>query len=320
MDVNWTTPLVSAGADVAAKGDDIVEISLDGHRALFHLRRSLRSPRPAEVPVADGSLLLQVPHVSERVAEALSRRGWSFVTNDGNALLRFPDGFTWKSETQNVPERVDSPGAWSRGVSRVVHALLTKQGGVPPSQTKLAELTNLTQARVSKVVRDLVRLGLVRAEHGRPVIIDRDPLLDQWLAKRRFDPVVTYWWADSGDLASALDIAQARLPEEVIVSGDVAADSEAPHRRPEQLLILSRSGSLAGPGMLPVLTPSEANVVLAVTDDPVVVSSAHESTWRGRDLLLADPMQVLWDLLAASGTDAKQAADHWRSQLAHETQ
>ena len=313
MSMNWTTPLVSAGADVAAKGCDTVEISLDGHRALFHLRRSLRSPRPTEVPVADGTQLLQVPHVSAKVAQALAQRGWSFATTDGVALLRFPDGFTWESETQNVPERVDSPGAWSRGLSRVVHALLAEQDATPLSQTKLAKLTDLTQARVSKIVQDLVHLELVRAKRGRPVIIDRDTLLDQWLAKRRFDPVVTCWWADSEDLASALDIAQARLPEEVIVSGDVAADAEAPHRRPVQLLILSRSGSLTGPGMLPVLSPSEANVVLAATGDPVVIAAAHESKWRGRAMLAADPNQVLWDLLAASGTDAKQAAEHWRS-------
>jgi hypothetical protein len=65
--------------------------------------------------------------------------------------------------------------------------------------------------------------------------------------------------------------------------------------------------------MLPVLTVDEANVVHAVTDDPVVAAGAHDAEWRGRTFLAADPLQVLWDLEAAAGTDATQAAHHWRT-------
>ena len=197
-------------------------------------------------------------------------------------------------------------------MSRVVHAFLATAAATPPTQTALAELAGLTQARVSTIVRDLVRAGLVSAKHGRPVVTNRDHLVDEWLKRRRFDPIVTYW-STPGDLASALDTARKRLPGPVIVSGDVAVDARAPHRRPGQLLILTHAGSLAGPGMLPMLSAEEANVVLAVTDDPVVAAAARDAEWRGRTFLAADPLQVLWDLQVATGTDATQSADDWHA-------
>jgi hypothetical protein len=67
--------------------------------------------------------------------------------------------------------------------------------------------------------------------------------------------------------------------------------------------------------MLPVLSAEEANVVLEVTDDPVVAAAAHDAQWRGRTFLAADPLQVLWDLAAGTGTDATQAADDWRARV-----
>jgi hypothetical protein len=310
--MSWTASLVSAGADVSAGTDSTLDITLDGHHATYRLHRSLRSPRPAEVSTADVPSLLQVPHVSTRVAAALARSGWSFATTDGAALLRFPDGFTWATEAADRPEKVAAPSQWSRGMSRVVHAVLARAVATPPTQTALAKLAGVTQARVSTIVRDLARAGLITTEHGRPVVTNRHRLVDEWLKRRRFDPMVTYW-STTGDLGSALDTACKRLPGPVIVSGDVAADAEAPHRRPAQLLILTQAGSLTGPGMLPVLSVDEANVVHAVTDDPVVAAGAHDAEWRGRTFLAADPLQVLWDLEAAAGTDATQAAHHWRT-------
>ena len=199
-------------------------------------------------------------------------------------------------------------------MSRVAHAILSIANQTPPTQTALAQLAGVTQARVSTIVRDLARAGLVGTERGRPLVTNRDHLVAEWLKRRRFDPIVTYW-STTNDLATALDTAIKRLPGPVIVSGDVAADAVAPHRRPAQLLVLTHAGSLAGPGMLPVLSADEANVVLGVTDDPVVAAAAHDAEWRGRTFLAADPLQVRWDLAAAAGTDAAQAADHWRTHV-----
>ena len=157
----------------------------------------------------------------------------------------------------------------------------------PGSQPALAKLAGVTQARVSTIGRDLERAGLVSTERGRPLVTHRDRLVHEWLKRRRFDPIVTYW-STTSDLASALDTALKRLPGPVIVSVDVAADTEGPHRRPVQLLVLAQGGSLAGPGMRPVLSADEA----------------HEAEWRGRTFLAGDPLQVLWNLESAAGTDA----------------
>lgn len=201
--------------------DRTLEITLDGHHARYHLHRSLRSPRLAEVSAVDVPSLLQVPHVSTRVA----------------------DGSGQASRRHTCPS-----------------------------------------------VDHRARSGTSRAGKHRTwptLVTHRDRLVHEWLKRRRFDPIVTYW-STTSDLASALDTALKRLPGPVIVSVDVAADAEGPHRRPVQLLVLAQGGSLAGPGMLPVLSADEA----------------HEAEWRGRTFLAGDPLQVLWNLESAAGADA----------------
>lgn len=147
--------------------DSTLEITLDGHHARYHLRRSLRSPRPAEVSAVAVPSLLQVPRVSTRVAAALASLGWSFATTVGAALLRLPDGYTWETESSNRPETVDACSRWSCGMSRVVYAILSSAHQTSPTQTALAKLAGVTQARVSTIVRDLARAGLVSTERGR---------------------------------------------------------------------------------------------------------------------------------------------------------
>jgi len=290
-----------------------VDVQVGRHDARYLLRRSRRSPRPNEVHLARQPSLLQVPHVSARAAERLESSGWSFVTDDGAALLQFPDGYVWRAaRAVDQPPLSEAPAKlWSVGTSRVVHALLLDEDDQPPKQTSLAAATGLTQARVSGVVRELGDEGLVVPERGRPTVLDRDRMVDAWLLRRRFDPVVTYW-AGGNDLTDSMDEVLRRFGAEALVSGDVAADAVAPHRRPQQVVVLARSGSLTGTALIPVLEATEATVLLAVTDDPVIWSHGGDARWRRRSIHVADPLQVLWDLNGAPGTDAAQAADQWR--------
>ncbi len=315
MSMNWTTPLIAAGVDVVPEAEGAITVRVGKHKARYVMHRSTRSPRPSQVRVATEPSLLQIPHVSTQAARLLEAAGWSFATNDGEALLQFSDGFSWRSpETGGAALNADSTNnakRWSRGMSTIVHALLLHDGDESLTQSSLAATSGVTQAHVSRVVRRLREADLVSAVRGRPQIIDRDTLIDQWLARRRFDPVVTYWSTDR-DLAEFLDQILQHVPG-CLVSGDVAADALAPHRRPNQLLVLSDHGSLLGTDAIAVLTPEEASVIFIVTDDPVVLGSGRTSTWRRRTMRVADPYQVLWDLGHAIGADAQQAATVWRN-------
>ncbi|MBU6147791.1 MAG: helix-turn-helix domain-containing protein [Actinomycetales bacterium] len=311
--MTWTTELVAAGADLAPTADGSVDVRVGRRQARYLLQRSRRSPRPGQVRPARQPTLLQVPHVSARVASLLEASGWSYATDDGAALLQFPDGYRWRlahASGDSIPATAEAR-QWPVGMSRIVHALLLHEQEQPLSQTTLAALAGLTQARVSGVVRELVDDGLVSAARGRPTALDQDRLLDQWLQRRRFDPVVTYWAGDR-DLALGLDEVLGQLGADILVSGDVAADASAPHRRPEQVVVLAKAGSLARAGLVPVVEQEEATVVLAVTEDPVIWAFGTEVKWRGRSIRVADRAQVLWDLDRAMGVDAEQAAAQWR--------
>ena len=314
--MSWTTELVAAGADLAPAADGNLEVRLGRRRARYLLQRSRRSPRPGQVHPAQQPTLLQVPHLSARVASLLEASGWSYATDDGAALLQFPDGYRWRlgDASGHSIAATAEVRQWPVGTSRIVHALLLHEQEQPLSQTTLAALAGLTQARVSGVVRELVDAGLVSAVRGRPTVLDRDRLLDQWLQRRRFDPVVTFWAGDR-DLARGLDEVARHLGADVLVSGDVAADAIAPHRRPEQVVVLAKAGSLAATGLVPVVEQEEATVMLAVTDDPVIWAFGAEATWRGRSIRVADRAQVLWDLNRATGVDAAQAAAQWRRDM-----
>lgn len=314
--MDWMLPLIAAGIDVSPNGDGTIDVAVDGHRARYRLKHSSRSPRPSEVGPMDGHVLLQVPHVSETVRAKLAEANVSFATSDGTVRLTFPDRFSWTHPpaTSGSKPPEPAPKTWSQGRSRVVHALLLWNDHQPVSQVHLAQTAGLTQARVSTIVRALQNDGFVTTTRGRPTIVDRAALLDAWLTARRFTPLTTYWSA-SGDLANAWEQVRKHLPGRLVVSGDVAADARAPHRRPRQLRVLTRAGSLTGSGLLAVTDEDDADVVVEVTDDPVVFTSSRPVVWRHLELDVADDVQILWDLLRSPGPDRDQAASVWRRRV-----
>lgn len=313
--MNWTNALIAEGVDVTPESDGSIAVRLGPHKARYVLHSSARSPRPSEVQEALVPSLFQVPHVSARSARLLETAGWSYATSDGEALLQFPDGFLWRSSEKNESAVEQDPThgvkLWSLGMSSIVHALLLHDPEQLLTQSALANVAGISQAHASRVVGKLRDAGLVSTVRGRPKVLDHDALIDQWLVRRGFDPVVTYWSTDQ-DLAEFLGRLRQHMPNS-LVSGDIAADALAPHRRPHQLLVLSDHGSLSGTGAIAVLTREEANVILTITSDPVVLASGSKSTWRKQSILVADPYQVLWDLGHSIGTDAQQAAASWRT-------
>ena len=121
---------------------------------------------------------------------------------------------------------------------------------------------------------------------------------------------ITTWWAGEADLARAWDMVAACIPGH-LVSGDVAADAIAPTRRPRQLVIHAPEGSLSTSELIPVLSPTDATVVLHVHGDPVAQRAVVAAMWRGRSMCAADDLQIAWDLKSGIGEDATVAQAAW---------
>lgn len=160
-----------------------------------------------EAAAADAVALLVVPYMTSAGATAAAERGLNWVDLSGNARLRDTGLYVWVEGRPNIfPKRGRPSTPFAPKSSRVSRVLL-----LDPTrwwrQKDLAEVTQLDDGQISRVVRRLDEDGLLQ-RHGaefRP----RDPklLLDSWAAVYRFDrhDIVTGHVTGSGvELAAEL--------------------------------------------------------------------------------------------------------------------
>jgi hypothetical protein len=99
------------------------------------------------------------------------------------------------------------------------------------------------------------------------------------------------------------------------LSGDVGADLLSPVRRPTHLVAYCRAGTysrVASFDATPVDSAGEANITLCEpTDDSVFgpIGLSTIATVDGRRVQLADPTQIVWDLIRLGGRDRADASD-----------
>lgn len=279
--------------------------------------------------------LVIVPTATAAVRAAAARLGWSLITTNPRdsagpqGLLLWPSGMAVAIGVAE-PEPTGSVGSPRRG--RVPWGSLTVTRrlaeGAAGTQTQLAELAGVTQARVSQVLKELTRAGLAGpSDRRRGTYAATDPhrMLQHWLAGYPGPGGISTYWYGLEDPTQQARAVIALLHEQAstaesgppgpaaVVSGDVAADQIAPWRRPQRAVVYARRGAdLADIGLTP--SGEEATLELTVPQDPGVWSTpaSHQmATWLGPPgLPLADPLQILWDVRRAPGTDRDQAADH----------
>jgi hypothetical protein len=308
---------------VAAEGDAVAVTAVVERRLTAlspsHVRSHLLHGSPAR-----GELLLVVPSASRAALDAAAAAGISVLVADptvpsavtGRIVL--PDRTIELGADLPRPDAGQSPSRPGRrpwGALTVVRRLLTAG---PATQVDLGRSAAVSQARVSQALSGLVADGLVRrtADAGRPrwAPADWDALVDWWLAHYPGPGgITTYWYGLAGvsEQARAAVAALSAAGMPAAVSGDVAADVLAPWRRPGRAIVY------ADPSGRPVhdeltaagLTPSgagEATLELIVPADPGVWP-APGTTAAEADLPLADPLQLLWDVVRAPGADVDQA-------------
>lgn len=198
------------------------------------------------------------------------------------------------------------PGRTPWGKLALVLALLDDPA--PHTQTTLAHLTGLTQARVSQSFAQLPGL-VARSTHGW-ALTDPAAAAD-WVVTHYPRPATIATWLTLDDPVPATRaIAQALAAAGVdhAITGQVAADTYAPWARPDRAGVwVAQLVDLSASGCTPVAA-ADANVSLVVPDDPYALAAARE-----RDgLRLADPWRT-WITLVQGGDDA--AADRLRRHL-----
>lgn len=294
--------------------------------------------------------LLVLPAATAEVRSTIERAGWSWLVTDAKGT----HGVLWfdgeavtvgGDRKEEPPARGPGPIPW--GTLTVVRRLLDQPVA---TQKVLAALSHVSQPRVSQVLDALVDRQLV-ARRGRGwVICDFDRLLRWWLDNYPGPGGISTYWYGVGSprdqaqaalrlLATVVDATPAahrqKAPEDTpvgVLSGDVAADLLAPWRIPTRAVIYARTGADLTDIELTPVTAQDATLELIVPQDPGVWPSASSHppgpAGPGGDAVraaqdepstpIADPLQVLWDVLRTPGSDSSEAAAHlWRTLREH---
>ena len=308
--------------------DAVVDVLVDGRSSRLAIEYKLRAPYPNEVHRFDGhrERLMRVgrpvfaaPYITESLGVALRERGWSWVDELGNVDLR-ADGLILRQRTAGPPPRPRASrlprGA---GSTAIIRELIEQRGWETGGfVTRLAAAAHVTQPRVSQVLRQLSDLGLAaRASDSRWRVTDRGALLDRFLDEYE-GPRGSERYCYSLDRPLEVAVRASALSKErypVVVSADVGPDRLRSWRVPDKLVVYTQAD--IGPRDLdaaPVEDRHAANVILRSPQDRSVfpraaLSVALDGPYKGSSLWLADPVQMVWDLIDLGGDDRAEAAE-----------
>lgn len=331
MLLNLNDQLRAAGARVQtrsrvdARVDAILEVELDGAKRRFAVEYKRRPLYPSQVPELErtrrkverlGTPLLVAPYISEGLGRSLVSHGWSWADEHGNFDLRAPRLRLRQRLTRGAAPSTRGLLPRRGGGLAIVRALIARFEAEPMGATELARLTGVTQARASQVLAQLENSALVQRQ-GRRRRPDRAALLDAFLSEYpgpRGTEEVFY----SLDSPREVALEVVRLaPKHVFISADVGPDLIRPWRNPTSLIVYARRPvNVARLDLVRADTRAEANVIVRnPLDRSVFGVSPTRAKVDGREVLLADPVQMIWDLHDLGGDDRAEAADHLRRWL-----
>lgn len=311
-----------------AGADAILDVEADGVQARFAAEVKSRAPYPGELPGIErkratlatrGVPLLVVPFVSEPAGAALADAGWSWGDEHGNFDLRAA-GLVLrqrKAGSPPAPRRRTLPRG--SGSTAIIRALINRQeDDADIGPTVLAARARMSQPRASQVLRQLHELDLVDpAGHGRwrP---RREQLLDRFLTEYEGPGgSEQYFYSLDPPAELAFRLAQRRRRHNFAVSADVGPDLIRPWRRPSTLILYTDSSLDAGVlRSVDAAGKTDANVIIRTpADQSVYPPQQLTGEFKGAAIPLADPVQMIWDLLDLGGADRAEAAGKLRQWL-----
>jgi hypothetical protein len=302
--------------------DALWTVQLDTVEAHFAVEYRRRAPYPSELDALEqarwrssrfGEPLLAAPYISEGVGQALRQYGWSWADEQGNLDLRAPGLRLRHRVSRQLPRHRLAGFPRGGGGLAIVRALVWQFAWGSPRSSDLARRAGVSQARASQVLGQLERLDLIERAH-EGWLPNREALLEVFLSQYRGPggEETTYYSLDPPEQVAAKFLT--RVSGRIAVSADVGPDLVASWRRPSHLVAYVR-GDLELDG-LPVTRSkgrADANIIVRQpADNSVFPIVPLEATLADREIPLADPLQMLWDLRDLGGEDRREAADHLR--------
>ncbi len=323
--------LRAAGARVQTRSrvdprvDAILEVDLDGAKRRFALEYKRRPLYPSQVPELErtrrkverlGTPLLVAPYISEGLGRSLVSHGWSWADEQGNFDLRAPRLRLRQRLTRGIAPRAKGALPRRGGGLAIVRVLIARDEEESIGATELARLTGVTQARASQVLAQLESAGLVQRE-DRPWRPNRTALLEAFLTEYPGPRgAEDFFYSLDSPLDVALEVVRLS-PKHVFVSADVGPDLIRPWRNPTALIVyVRRPVNMTRLDLVRADSRTEANLIVRdPLDRSVFGVSPSRAAVNGREILLADPVQMIWDLYDLGGDDRAEAADQLRRWL-----
>jgi hypothetical protein len=257
-----------------------------------------------------GAALVVAPRISARTRGILTEGGISWLEPDGDCRIAIGGLFIERS-LGGRPRR--KPGAadtrfvadpFSGGALRIVRWLL-----IEPERswtlTEMGSRAGLTIGFVSRTFKTLARDAYVERERGSTRLLDRDALLEGWVAAPApaDAPLERVSLAD-GPSAVLRRVRELQTTSAYAITAEAAAEQIAPHARFSRVEIYVDDPEAWDRALSLTPVPRGGNVVLIRPVDRGVFDGLIE-----RDgLALASRPQVYVDLLRRGGAAAEAAA------------
>jgi hypothetical protein len=283
----------------------------------FHVERRERAPYPNEIGTLEvkralikkaARPLLVAPYVSDATGAALVNAGWSWADEEGNFDLRAPGLVLRERQSRKKAPQPKLRLPLGPGSLAIIRSLIRNSDEVNPRT--LAAVAAVTQPRASQVLAQLTALGLIERQSRTIWRPDRSRLLDRFLADYPGPGGSTTYHYSLAPLTAFTVALAHKQPSNFVISADVGADLVAPWRRPIVVIVYARTGfSLKGLDHVAAQGRDDANIIVRIPSDtsvfpePAILANLTEV-----EIPLADPIQMMWDLLDLGGPDRHQAA------------
>lgn len=312
-----------AGFSVEATTAGLAEVRSKGLTRTARIRAAAVPPNPArvgrELNEVGGTeaLLYVVPRLTaslRRIALADPRLIIAAV-DERRVVL---DRTEWNESEIQVPAPAPR-GRKPWGRLAVVRALL--RTAEPRSQAELAAEAGITQQAVAAAMKALSPIGVRRRDRGWSAD-DADLLWNTFLRDYPGPGGLRRRWVAAADLPSqvsrALEAGR-RSGTEVLLSGDPAADEQAPFRRPLTAAVYSVSDLDLSDRAVTVTGDDDSTLSVVVPEDPTIFATAR--AWRASGAehpALTDPVMTAWEVVRSRGAERDEAVAELKRRVLRE--
>lgn len=296
--------LLASGIAVEVKSYSDAEIA--GRHARIRTRQTSPSPSDVAAEREDRVVVYVVP----RVTESLAR----LAADDADiAVVATKDGVVWWNRQRYEPEPKYRNNAAPRGRTPwarfgLVRALIRTRR--PRNQRELATEVGVTQAAISQ---NLSRLAdYARRSSDGWIAADPTTVVELFLTEYPGAGGITrYWYGLDPVIRQAQLVSQ--HGQDVLWSGDAAADLMVPWRTPRTAVVYAQTGLRLAEDGFAESTFDKATLAVIVPADPTIwhVAAAYaRGRNRGRDReSTVDPLLCAYDVRQRGGSDSDQAIE-----------